>query len=246
MSQINTSSTSSLTPPKRRGFFTTLLWDVPWQIIGVLLASLLFSLILEYIGIFFFWAEEGAQHSYQIMLIERTYFAESFTQSIFLSSPVITVIYWITDFSQWMQDSLMKIPLSSIRMGNGVTDGINVGIIKAIQAGEQYLLATFFVLQIVMMRVTILVLSIPLFILVIIVSVVDGLVRRDLRRYGAAYESSFLYHHAKRIIKPAIYIPCVLYLSLPFAVYPNFLLLPSTLLIGFAISVTVGSFKKYL
>ncbi|HEK0788403.1 TPA: TIGR03747 family integrating conjugative element membrane protein [Proteus mirabilis] len=246
MSQINTSSTSSLTPPKRRGFFTTLLWDVPWQIIGVLLASLLFSLILEYIGIFFFWAEEGAQHSYQIMLIERTYFAESFTQSIFLSSPVITVIYWITDFSQWMQDSLMKIPLSSIRMGNGVTDGINVGIIKAIQAGEQYLLATFFVLQIVMMRVTILVLSIPLFILVIIVSVVDGLVRRDLRRYGAAYESSFLYHHAKRIIKPAIYIPCVLYLSLPFAVYPNLLLLPSILLIGFAISVTVGSFKKYL
>ncbi|MFN6817607.1 DUF4400 domain-containing protein, partial [Proteus mirabilis] len=80
----------------------------------------------------------------------------------------------------------LKIPLSAIRTGKGVTDGITVGAIKAIQAGEQYLLATFFVLQIVMMRVTILVLSIPLFILVIIVSVVDGLVRRDLRRYGAA------------------------------------------------------------
>ncbi|MFN6817388.1 DUF4400 domain-containing protein, partial [Proteus mirabilis] len=35
-------------------------------------------------------------------------------------------------------------------------------------------------------------------------------------------------------------------LSLPFAVYPNILLLPSILLIGMAISVTVGSFKKYL
>lgn len=246
MSQINTSSTPLPATPKKRGFFTTLLWELPWQIIGVLLASLFFSLILEYIGIFFFWAEEGAEHSYQIMLIERTYFAESFTQSIFLSSPVITVIYWITDFSQWMQDSLLKMPLSAIRTGNGITDGINVGVIKTIQAGEQYLLATFVVLQIVMMRVTILVLSIPLFILVIIVAVVDGLVRRDLRRYGAAYESSFLYHHAKRIIKPVIYIPCVLYVSLPFAVYPNILLLPSILLIEMAISVTVGSFKKYL
>ncbi|SUC13753.1 integrating conjugative element membrane protein, PFL_4697 family [Proteus vulgaris] len=137
-------------------------------------------------------------------------------------------------------------PLPAIKTGNGVTDEINVGVIKAIQIGEQYLLATFFVLQIVMMRVMILVLSITLFILVIIVAVVDGLARRDLRRYGAAYESSFLYHHAKRIIKPTIYIPCVLYLSLPFAVYPNFLLLPSTLLIGMAISVTVESFKKYL
>lgn len=246
MSKINTSSTPLPVSPKKRGFFTTLLWELPWQIIGVLLASLLFSLILEYIGIFFFWAEEGAQHSYQIMLIERTYFAESFTQSVFLSSPVITAIHWFTAFSQGMQDSLLKIPLSAIKTGNGVTDGINVGVIQAIQAGEQYLLATFFVLQIVMMRVTILVLSIPLFILVIIVGVVDGLVRRDLRRYGAAYESSFLYHHAKRIIKPVIYIPCVLYVSLPFAVYPNILLLPSILLIGMAISVTVGSFKKYL
>ncbi|MFN6817422.1 TIGR03747 family integrating conjugative element membrane protein, partial [Proteus mirabilis] len=119
MSQINTSSTPLPVSPKKRGFFIVLLWELPWQIIGVLLASLLFSLILEYIGIFFFWAEEGAQHSYQIMLIERTYFAESFTQSVFLSSPLITVIYWITDFSQWMQDSLLKIPLSAIRTGNG-------------------------------------------------------------------------------------------------------------------------------
>lgn len=246
MSQINTSSTRLPVSPKKRGFFTILLWDIPWQIIGVLLASLLFSLILEYIGIFFFWAEEGAQHSYQIMLIERTYFAESFTQSVFLSSPILTVVHWINAFSQGMQESLLKMPLSAIKTSNGVSDGINVGAIQAIQAGKQYLLATFFVLQIVMMRVMMLVLSIPLFILVIIAAVVDGLVRRDLRRYGAAYESSFLYHHAKRIIKPAIYIPCVLYLSLPFVVYPNILLLPSILLIGMAISVTVGSFKKYL
>ncbi|SPY36894.1 integrating conjugative element membrane protein, PFL_4697 family [Proteus mirabilis] len=246
MSQLNTSSTPLPASLKKRGFFTILLWDIPWQIIGILLASLLFSLVLEYIGIFFFWEEEGAQHSYQIMLIERTYFAESFTQSIFVFSPVITTIYWITDFSQGIQDNLLKMPLFAIKTGNGITDGINVGAIKAFQIGEQYLLATFFVLQIVMMRVTILVLSIPLFILVIIVAVVDGLVRRDLRRYGAAYESSFVYHHAKRIIKPAIYIPCVLYLSLPFAVYPNFLLLPSIFLIGIAISVTIGCFKKYL
>jgi integrating conjugative element membrane protein (TIGR03747 family) len=64
--------------------------------------------------------------------------------------------------------------------------------------------------------------------------------------YGAGYESSFLYHHAKRFVKPAVYIPCVLYLSAPFSVYPNLLLLPAALLMGLAISVTMGSFKKYL
>ena len=74
------------------------------------------------------------------------------------------------------------------------------------------------------MRVTILVLSVPLFILVAIEEIADGMVRRDLRRYGAVYESSFIYHHAKRVVKPVAYIPCVLYLSALFAVYPNLLL----------------------
>lgn len=103
-----------------------------------------------------------------------------------------------------------------------------------------------YVTLVFLMRVTILVLSVPLFILVALVGIVDGMVRRDLRRYGAGYESSFLYHHAKRFVKPAVYIPCILYLSAPFSVYPNLLLLPAALLMGLAISVTMGSFKKYL
>ncbi len=50
---------------------------------------------------------------------------------------------------------------------------------------------------------TILVLSMPLFVMVLLVGMVEGFNRRDLRRYGAGYESSFVYHHAKRFVKPA-------------------------------------------
>ena len=56
-------------------------------------------------------------------------------------SLVITTIYWVTDFSQGIQDNLLKMSLFAIKTGNGVTDGINVGAIKAFQIGEQYLLA---------------------------------------------------------------------------------------------------------
>lgn len=92
---------------------------------------------------------------------------------------------------------------------------------------REYLLATVYVTLVFLIRVTILVLSVPLFVMVAAIGIVDGLVRRDLRRYGAAYESSFIYHHAKRWIKPATCLPCVIYLSMPFAVYPNILLLPA-------------------
>lgn len=41
--------------PKEHGFLFNLLWEWPWKLIGMLLASLFFSLVMEYIGIAFFW-----------------------------------------------------------------------------------------------------------------------------------------------------------------------------------------------
>ncbi len=111
---------------------------------------------------------------------------------------------------------------------------------------RKYLLATVYVTVTFIIRLTILVLFLPLFVMVIGVAVVEGLSRRDLRRYGAAYESSFVYHHAKRFVKPAFCVPCLLYLSWPSAVYPNLLLLPAALLLGLAITVMMSTFKKYL
>ncbi|EEW2003179.1 TIGR03747 family integrating conjugative element membrane protein [Escherichia coli] len=254
MSQMNTSSppVQSSTPPKPHGFFTVLLWDTPMNIIGMLLVSLLFSVIVEFIGIAFFWPDQGAEHSRAVMLTESGYFAEGFTQSLLLSSPVVTVQSWIALGYQWFFVNsgftgwLQSLQTTTAGGGNGVTDELNAWCAWAVQIAYEYLMAMMYVSLVFLMRVTILVLSVPLFVLVAIVGIADGMVRRDLRRYGAAYESSFLYHHAKRVVKPAAYIPCVLYLSAPFAVYPNVLLLPAALLTGLAISVTMGSFKKYL
>ncbi len=95
-----------------------------------------------------------------------------------------------------------------------------------------YLQAMIWVTLIFFIRVMILFLSLPLFLLVVITVAVEGLVRRDLRRYGAEYESSFVYHYAKRFIKSALYGPCMFYLAWPTAVWPNLLLLPSALLVG--------------
>ncbi|WP_422616040.1 TIGR03747 family integrating conjugative element membrane protein [Pantoea nemavictus] len=93
-----------------------------------------------------------------------------------------------------------------------------------------------------LIRVTFLVLSIPLFLMAVLVAVVDGLGRRDLRRYGAACESSFVYHHAKRFVRPAFYVPYMVYLSWPSAVYPNLLMLPAALMLGIALAVLTASF----
>ena len=55
------------------------------QLVGMLLVSLIFSLIVEYVGIAFFWPEEGALHSKAVMETESRYFSEEFTRSLLLS-----------------------------------------------------------------------------------------------------------------------------------------------------------------
>ena len=67
--------------------------------------------------------------------------------------------------------------------------------------------------QVFAVRLAILTLATPVFGLFALVALVDGLVRRDLRRWGGGRESSFVYHYAKKASIPLIIIAWVLYLS---------------------------------
>ncbi len=77
-----------------------------------------------------------------------------------------------------------------------------------------------------------------------IVAITDGLVRRDLRRWG--WESSFVYHHAKRLLVPLPVAAWIVYLSLPVSVHPNFVVLPFALFFALTLGITAATFKKYL
>ncbi|WP_249818185.1 DUF4400 domain-containing protein, partial [Escherichia coli] len=74
-------------------------------------------------------------------------------------------------------------------------------------------------------------------------SVSDGRLSYQFSSDGYIRRSVYAY---KKSIKPAIYIPCILYLSWPTSVYPNLLIWPAAMLLGVAITVTMASFKKYL
>ncbi|TWR13338.1 TIGR03747 family integrating conjugative element membrane protein, partial [Xanthomonas vasicola] len=88
--------------------------------------------------------------------------------------------------------------------------------------------------------------TLPLIFTAAFVGLIDGLVRRDVRRFGAGRESGFIYHRAKASLMPLVVLPWVTYLALPISVHPLLILLPSAALLGWAVSLTAGSFKKYL
>ena len=232
-------------PPRQHGLLYNLVWGWPWALVGLLLSSLLLSLLIEYAGMTFFWPDEGAAHSRAVMNTELGWLSTEFTRSLLLSTPSVTVPGWISVAYQWLfvesgMQSWLQSQQAVTAAGRSVSQFSGELSQWLAYHLHDYLLATVYVAVVTMVRVIILVLSVPLFVMVILVG------RRDLRRYGAAYESSFVYHHAKKSIKPAIYIPCILYLSWPTAVYPNLLIWPAAMLLGMAVTVTMASFKKYL
>ncbi|MBB8115463.1 DUF4400 domain-containing protein, partial [Escherichia coli] len=74
-------------PPRRHGLLYNLLWGWPWALAGIVLSSLLLSLLIEYVGIAFFWSEQGAKHSEAVMNTELGWLSSEFTRSLLLSTP---------------------------------------------------------------------------------------------------------------------------------------------------------------
>jgi len=124
--------------------------------------------------------------------------------------------------------------------------GFQQHINQASQWLTNTLLAAAHTIRIFTLRLLILTLTLPLFLAAATLGLVDGLVRRDQRRFGAGQESGFVYHRAKASLEPLAVWPCMLWLALPISLPPLALLLPSAVLQGFALGLTASRFKKSL
>ena len=116
----------------------------------------------------------------------------------------------------------------------------------AYQQVTEYVSAMMNTIETFSVRLAVLTLAMPAFLLAAVVATTEGLVRRDLRRWGGGRETSFVYHHAKRIILPLLITAWVVYLSMPVSVHPTLVVLPFAILFAIAITVTSATFKKYL
>jgi len=216
------------------------------RIIGLLIASLLFSILIEFAGLLLFWGDQGWRHSQAMLENEMSWLSEHFKSSLILQQPGQTIVQCLDFLNQWL---LVKTGFADfarqarlLSQGNGFWSWINQLYVSI----EDFVLAAVYVTFTFVVRLTILVLVTPLFLLTMFTGLVDGLMRRDLRKFGAGRESSFVYHRAKRAVLPLLIVPWLIYLSLPFSLNPMTVFLPCSLLLGVATAITAATFKKYL
>lgn len=204
----------------------------PGVLVGFCLGAWMLAIALEWLGDAFFWQSTCASHSGQVLQATWLWWRGS------AGAPV-----WLVEDLALISDMLQKGIAALVQSLNGQsglfwTETVTMVIRCALLSASNTTL-TF------LLRLAILLQALPLFALTITIGFIDGLVRRDLRRFGAGHESGFVYHHARRMISSIVIASGLMWLVFPFQIATKYVLIPAVL-VGVAISVTVGIFKKYL
>ncbi len=219
----------------RRSFMGLMIDGVFSQLslaLRALLASVVLSILLEWLGMRFFWPELGVEHAYATLNAERDYLHADFGASLFEYSAVDL----IKQFSAKAYEELF------------VASGIEQGVAWAAQkiGFATYIQVVPLVAQIFLLRLMILLFSMPVFLLFAVVGASTGLTLRDIRRWSGGREFGRVYHRARSTMPWAFAMSWVLYLTWPVSIHPNAIVLPCAVLLGLNVAITAATYKKYL
>ncbi|EDN4178628.1 TIGR03747 family integrating conjugative element membrane protein [Salmonella enterica subsp. salamae] len=206
---------------------------LPGVLAGFCLGAWMLAIALEWLGDAFFWRNACASHSEQVLQATWHWWRDSAGALMWLVEDLAIVR------GKLQQGIAALIASFSGQSGLFWTEAVTTVIHYAILSAGNVTL-TF------LLRLAILLQALQLFALIIVVGLIDGLVRRDLRRFGAGHESGFVYHHARRMIGSSLAATGLVWLAVPFFLEPGVVLVLGAMVTGIGISVAIGTFKKYL
>ncbi|UQS88716.1 TIGR03747 family integrating conjugative element membrane protein [Pseudomonas chlororaphis subsp. piscium] len=244
-------STAQRQQVQQQGLIASII-TLPFRLFGIMVAALMLSILVECVCMALLWPDQGWHHARDMLQYELAQLSAEFTRSAVVQEPGRTAQALVDEAYQWIfikTGLIGDIQSASRRASAGTSRTVHdfryyLGVVYVNL--EQYLIAAAYMVLVFLVRLLVLCVSLPLFLLAVFVGLVDGLVRRDLRRFSAGRESGFVYHRARASLMPLVVLPCVVYLALPISVHPLLILLPCALLLGLAMNIAAGSFKKYL
>lgn len=210
----------------------------------VLLISLIVSILVEWVGMHYFWPEEGIQHSINMAKTELQYLNDDFKRSLLVESPknyainLTNTVHEYVFVKTGIQDSLQR-GVASNTISNQIAA-------EYFRVAAYHALSAMYVTQVFLIRLSILTLSIPAFFIVGVIAAVEGLVHREIRKWEIGRERAAVYHYAKRGAGFFFIAPWVIYLAIPTSIHPNLVILPFVALFSLGIFFMTSLFKKYI
>lgn len=186
------------------------------RIIGLVIGALVLRIILELAGLYFWWPQEGSRHVFMVMKHEQ--------------AELVTA-------------------LQPHAMGNEILVLLEKGATRVLMANrllQKPFTALAYTLVSFMQRLVWLATMLPLLCLCAITGLTEGLVRRDLRRFGSGLESVFLHRYVIWSGSSVATTLWVFYLAQPLFLPAMLVSLPAALWFGITVWMAAGSFKRYI
>ncbi|EBC1277531.1 DUF4400 domain-containing protein [Salmonella enterica] len=79
----------------------------------------------------------------------------------------------------------------------------------------------------------------------IAIGLAGKVVCQNLWLFDTGHESGFVYHHARRMIPFSLIATGLMWLAVPQFLDPKYFWVPSSVIVGLALSFAIGAFKKY-
>ncbi|QEY15978.1 DUF4400 domain-containing protein [Cellvibrio sp. KY-GH-1] len=233
---MTTQHTTRPPRPKRVGVWGWLMQTTVGNVFrftGWSLIAIGVSILVEWVGMVKFW---GPDHSRKILELEITYLGA-------YNRNLITGLYpqdVAVTFMTWADKAVSILHLREV--SNWFAGDVN-SVTQVIAYGLDAMINTIFIFAV---RSAICISALSGFVLVGLVAFIDGLVERDIRKACGGIESAMLYHRAKRIVVPTLFLSFGGYLTAPISIHPTLVFLPVMTVFAVAVFVTAKSFKKFL
>ena len=188
--------------------------------------SLLMSVAVEWIGMLWWWPEQGAEHAAGVLRREAGYLNADFRM-------VAAHVLRVTERTYFYAFEWTGLAAALQWLGGAARL-------------DEYVKAALWTVQVLIVRVVLLAFSTPAFLACGLVGLAGGLTLRDVRRWSAGREFGAVYHAAKRGAPKVLFAAAFVYLAIPVAVHPTAVIVPGAVLFGASTLVVAASFKKYL
>lgn len=186
------------------------------RIIGLVIGALVLRVLLELAGLYFWWPQEGSKHVFQVMKQEQVELIIALQPHPLKDEIIMLLEKGAT--CVLMPNWLLKKPFTALA----------------------YTLVSF------MQRLIWLAAMLPLLCLCAVTGLTEGLVRRDLRRFGSGLESVFLHRYIIRSGSSVATTVWVFYLAQPLFLPAILVLLPAAFWFGVTVWMAAGSFKRWI
>ena len=227
---------------RKKGFFSPFFKPLGWffSTISYVSIALVISIIVEWIGISFFWPTD---HASLTLAAELDYLGNNFSTSVADVSPAqlaVNVATW-TKSLLTENDFVLWFSVFSISEHNNSAMRFAATFVNVVAI---YMESAVFVAMVVSVRLTVVLLSSLVIILVTFVSALDGLIERELRHVGGDIEHSKIVHQAMYWAPKLAFFAPIAYLAWPWVANPVFFFVPAMLLYGYTNYLVFSQYQK--